>query len=368
MIKVLYITSTLKRTGPTNVMFTLISELDKQNFEPIVLTLSEEDANFPSLLSDFKNIEVKVISLSLSRLKGFVLGQKNIKNIVNTLDIDVIHIYGFRGDMLIRKSDYKGVKIISTINSNIYDDYTMLYGKVKGTFMAWLHMKSLKNKTAIGCSKFVADQLNIKYGSNLDVIYNGVSKNKYTVASDVEKLRYREQLGLPVDHLIFIFVGYLIYRKDPVTAINGFLKANMGEKSTLLILGDGPLREKCETIAGGNRNIIFLGNQPQTLIYLNASDYYIASSYSEGLPTSVMEALACGLPVLLSNIAPHAELVSANVNDQFMFDASDVVDLADKIKKISKELYNGLSMQAREIIEQRINSQIMAEMYQRLYK
>jgi glycosyltransferase involved in cell wall biosynthesis len=367
MIKILYITSTLKRTGPTNVMFNLIAELDKNTFQPIILTLSNDDPDFPSLRNEFEQMDVKIISLSMSRLQGFLSGTKRIKDIVEKNEINVIHIYGFRGDLLISPKKFPTTRVISTINSNIYDDYTMLYGKNKGRLMSWLHVKSLKGKTAIGCSKFVAGQLNDRYGCKLEVIYNGVSKSKYTVTSLEDKLSSRKILGLPIDHSIFIFVGYLIYRKDPITTIKAFLSSNL-EKSTLIIIGDGPLIDKCKYLTFNDKNVIFYGNQPQTISFLRASDYYISSAYSEGLPTSVMEALACGLPVLLSDIKPHTELVEGSLCERYIFTINDYQDLSVKIKEILKTPYKEICLNARDVIDTKINSNMMAKMYQNLYK
>ncbi|TFB26223.1 hypothetical protein E3V97_24785, partial [Pedobacter alluvionis] len=99
----------------------------------------------------------------------------------------------------------------------------MLYGKLKGSIMAWLHMRSLKDKIAIGCSNFVVKELNKKYNSQLTAIYNGIPKCSYTVPTIDEKNQLKKELGLNIDEKIFVFVGYLIYRKDPLTAIKGFL-------------------------------------------------------------------------------------------------------------------------------------------------
>src|SRR5690606_6677471 len=116
MIKVLYITSTLKRTGPTNVLFNLISELDRKIYQPIILTLSPEDENFPSLWETFESLSIEIFSIHLSRLKGFLFGTKKIKKFINDHSIQVIHIFGFRGDLLISSRQFAGIKIISTIN------------------------------------------------------------------------------------------------------------------------------------------------------------------------------------------------------------------------------------------------------------
>ena len=367
MIRILYITSTLRRTGPTNVMFNLIAKLDRLKYLPTVLTLSEEDKGYPSLMNAFLNIDVQVHSLKLSRIWGFYLGTKRIQDFVNSNGIDVIHNYGFRGDLLMRKTAFPDIPLITTINSNIFEDYTMLYGNLKGAAMARLHIHSLKSKLVVGCSNFVANKLFEKYKCKLKVIYNGIPKEEYKIVSPQEKHIFKEQLGLPLNKTVFIFVGYLIYRKDPLTVIKAFLASKASRESILLIIGDGPIMNLCKSLAGENNNILFLGNQPETLKYLSSSDFYISSAYSEGLPTSVMEAMGCGLPVLLSKIQPHEELVNKIMGWDYLFPLNDSQKLADLMDKIVKENYIKLSKECRWVIDSEINSSVMANEYQKLY-
>lgn len=368
MIRVLYISSTLKRTGPTNVMYNLISELDRSKYQPIILTLSKEDSNFPSLWRTFEDLNVKIYSFSLSRLKGFFNGRKKIKDFIKQQNIDVVHLYGFRPDILVNSNFSPNLKIVSTINSNIYDDYTMLYGKYIGRIMAYLHMTSLKGKVGIACSQFVAEELKERYNINLKVIYNGIPSNHYTVTSPNERQNIRKELKLPLDKRIFIFVGYLIYRKDPITVIKAFLNSNASKDSILLMIGDGPLMDECKSICKNKDGIVvFLGNQPSTIDFLKSSDYYISAAYSEGLPTSVMEAMGCGLPVILSNIKPHKELVSYIKNWDHLFPVNEYIILSSKIDQIVNDDYDFMSHNCRSVICNDINSHVMASHYQLLY-
>jgi len=368
MRKILYVVSTLQRTGPTNVLFNLIDSLNKSEFEPIILTLSQEPTGFPSLKDSFIEQGVKVHSISRSRISGFIYARGLIREFVKKHQIDVIHNIGFRPDWLIKKADYKNLSIISTINSNIYDDYTMLYGSRKGKIMAQLHIKSLKGKMAVACSRAVADALLNRFQIRLKVILNGIPKNLYSICSLAQKSELRKELGLPQDKHIFIFVGYLIYRKDPLTAIDGFLSMTHEKDSILIVMGDGPLMDDCKQRCSGVNNVIFLGNQPQTLKYLNASDYYIASSYSEGLPTSVMEAMGCGLPVILSDIAPHKELTDIMGDWPYCFPVNEKNSLSEKLSAVVESDYSYLSNKCRSVIESKVNSILMAEAYQDLYK
>jgi glycosyltransferase involved in cell wall biosynthesis len=367
MVRVLYIVSTLKRTGPTNVLFNLIKELDRTEFQPVILTLSPEEKDFPSLWKAFKELSIEIHSLHLSRIKGFMIGAKKLKKFVSEQGIQAIHINGIRGDLLVAHQDFRHIKIISTINSNIYDDYTMLYGRWKGTVMSYLHIRSLKGKIAVGCSYFVAKEIKTRYKINLKVIYNGIPKHLYKVVTPENQLIKRTTLGLPLNKKIIIFVGYLIYRKDPLTVLRGFLGSSYVDEMFLLMVGDGPLMDECKALAADYGNIKFLGNQPQTLEFLNAADYYVSSAYSEGLPTSVMEAMGCGLPVILSDIVPHKELLSSLEPWPYIFKVNDDHELSNKLDQIMTDDYHTLSKKCSDVVKNKINSQLMARDYQLLY-
>lgn len=367
MIRVLFIVSMLRRSGPTNVLFNLIAKLDQNKIEPIILTLSKENKVYYNLKDDFLNIGVKVYSLDLSRINGFLIGKIKVKKIVKELNIDCIHVSSFRGDFIVKKVDYPNIKIISTINSNIYEDYTMHYGTVKGKMMAYLHILCLKNKVIVSCSNSVAKQLYFKYGIDLHVIQNGVDKDIYFRLDDEKKMVLRKELHLPIRKKIFIFIGVLITRKDPITAIKGFLNSKIKDNCFLVVIGDGFLKEQCQELCLNNENVLFLGNIPETLNYLRAADFYLSTALSEGLPTSVMEALSCGLPVLLSDIDPHQELLGSIYDWKFYFETHKSESLANKIDAIVNEEYEFLSRQCRSVIDLHINSEIMAKKYQELY-
>src|SRR5690625_7535896 len=74
------------------------------------------------------------------------------------------------------------------------------------------------------------------------------------------------------------------------------------------MLGGGELQSACKALAGQTNNILIKGAVQNVAQYLQASDYFVSCSKAEGLPMAVIEALACGLPCLLSDISPHAEI------------------------------------------------------------
>ena len=112
--KILYIVSTLKSSGPINVLFNLIKYLNRDSFEPFILTLSPEPKN--SSLSRFQKLGVRVHSLNLSRVQGFIIGKYALKRFVEEHCPDVVHTHGIRADMLSAQC-LQPYKRVSTIHN-----------------------------------------------------------------------------------------------------------------------------------------------------------------------------------------------------------------------------------------------------------
>ena len=141
MKKILYIVSTLKRSGPTNQLSYIIKYLDKNYYEPIVLTLSTEPQK--NSMKDYfiDSLHVSVETLGLSRVKGLLFAKSHIKKFIKDNNIDLVHSQGIRADGLMSSID---IPRVATLRNYPYYDYPMTYGKFKGFLMAKKHLKYLE--------------------------------------------------------------------------------------------------------------------------------------------------------------------------------------------------------------------------------
>jgi glycosyltransferase involved in cell wall biosynthesis len=88
-------------------------------------------------------------------------------------------------------------------------------------------------------------------------------------------------------------------------------------KCRCLVIGDGPLAEPLSSLAaslGVSDLVIFKGFQNDVWPYLLASDIFVLPSYSEGLPFSVLEAMACALPCVVTDVGGNREAVEHGVH------------------------------------------------------
>jgi glycosyltransferase involved in cell wall biosynthesis len=154
------------------------------------------------------------------------------------------------------------------------------------------------------CSQTEADDLAPLAGRHRDkllVVDNGVRLPPWPAPE--ERARARAELDLADDEVVALFLGQLEERKDPLTPLRATENV---EGLTLLVAGDGPLRAELERHASASIRV--LGHtDPKPL--LRAADLFVMPSWREGQSLAVLEAMANGLAMVVSDGAGNPEAV-----------------------------------------------------------
>ena len=273
--KVLFITSTLRSSGPINIVFDILKYLDKDIFEPMVLTLSAEPEN--SQLDRFRSLDIPIHSLNLSRIKGLFLAKSELKAFTDKHQPHVIHSHGIRPDSLSLQCLEK-YRRVCTIHNNPYEDYPLKFGRFLGTYMAWKHIHVFqKIDFPVAISETLVQQLTPYQVQAKPTILNGIDQDNFYAIAEKEQLLLRDRLNLPKDKTILVSVSQLILRKDPQTVIKGFLQAKYKNESLLLIIGDGVLKDKCQQLSEKTDNIQFTGKINNVSDYLKGRGLFCLS-------------------------------------------------------------------------------------------
>jgi glycosyltransferase involved in cell wall biosynthesis len=115
---------------------------------------------------------------------------------------------------------------------------------------------------------------------------------------------------------VIISLGHMFEHKDQQTLVRAFAHVRSDRPVRLMMIGDGPLRSTLEQLAaelGVSEDVSFLGFQKNPFKFLARARVFVSPSASEGFDVSQVEAMACGLPVVVTD-APRFQAVTHEVN------------------------------------------------------
>lgn len=358
--KILFLVSTLANSGPTNQLYGLVKNLDQDIFSISLLTLSQEP-EIESSWGRFDCLGLEMDSLRLSRFEGILLAWSRLRDYIDNFKPDLVHTQGIRADILNAARIHRS-RSLCTARNYPYLDYPSKFGRFRGRVMAMRHTEALRQINVVACSHAIATQL-ATHGIAPFVVQNGVDLDSLHPVDGTIKASLRNRLGLPQDALIVVSVGSLIPRKDMLTVTKAYQAAHLGVNSRLVVLGSGPLESDLRKLA--HRNVLLRGHVANVKDYLNAADIFISASLAEGLPNTVLEAMATGLPCILSDISSHRELQE---DDNLFFQCGDVSALSSRLLAIADEEHlSSLGCKARRNVQKRFSVQKMAAEYQEIY-
>ncbi|MFW7378380.1 MAG: glycosyltransferase family 4 protein [Oligoflexus sp.] len=358
MINILYVVSTLQRSGPTLQLLNLLRYLDKSTFNPIVLTLSKEPPD--SLISELHQHCENFHSLNLRRVDSLMFGSSKLKKYLEMSHIDIIHTQGIRSDLLASNVSDK-YPHIATFRNYPYEDYPSKFGILKGSLMAKKHIKLLKKaKHPIACSNALGKRL-LEFNKNTKVIQNGVFFDSSLINPENDSSSHKQDNKRKV----FISVGSLIPRKNNKLLIEAFSQRT---DLDLIILGGGSEEKDLKSSAYGKENIKIVGHVKNVRSWLNKADVFISASQAEGLPNSVLEALSHRVPCVLSDIDPHKEISEtlSFSSGVWLFQNNSIESLLNTIQ--NAENCSKLSDDQMNVVYNCFEASSMSKKYQQMYQ
>ncbi|MFC3884770.1 glycosyltransferase family 4 protein [Bacillus songklensis] len=155
----------------------------------------------------------------------------------------------------------------------------------------------------------------------------GVDTEKFQPLNEDKKHELRRSYGYEPDDFLMFFAAEFNKNKNQQLLLHAFsLLKDEVPNAKLLLAGKGPLLDDCRDLATrlGIENMVhFLGHRSDISSLLQICDLAVASSLREGLPVNIMEAMACGLPVVASDNRGHRELIKDKINGYVIPPAND---------------------------------------------
>ncbi|MFH1045734.1 MAG: glycosyltransferase [Candidatus Omnitrophota bacterium] len=169
----------------------------------------------------------------------------------------------------------------------------------------------------------------------ITVILNAVMEE--SLALKKSKGVVRQELGINGHSAVIGTIGVLSKAKAQAVLLRAFSEVlKVIPESTLVIVGDGPLRPKLKKYAQDlkiDHRVIFTGERRDVADLLNIMDVFVLSSESEGLPITLLEAMYLGVPCVVSKVGGIPEIIEDGKTG-YLFSFPDFKDLADKIKTL----------------------------------
>jgi UDP-glucose:(heptosyl)LPS alpha-1,3-glucosyltransferase len=202
-------------------------------------------------------------------------------------------------------------------------------------------------------------------GRKLHVIYNGVDLAQFSPQPGAGKA-LRKSLGVPEDGLFFLFVGSGFERKGVSVLLEAFAKASAQQTRPccLGIVGSdrhsNAWQGKAQQL-GISGKVHFPGAQSDVRQWYAAADCFVLPTIYDPFPNAIMEALACGLPVITSRQCGAAELLVEGKTG-WSRDALDRDGFAQIMASVDPATCRRMGQEARKLAEQFPLSEMAAQM------
>jgi len=203
-------------------------------------------------------------------------------------------------------------------------------------------------------------------------IPNGVDLTLFAPVAADERRALRARLGLPQDRVLCAFIGRLTPQKDPDLLLQAWAMGRWSQ-AHLVLVGDGPLRSRLEaSVSSGPRKeqVTFTGAIADVSRYLKAADLLVLPSRAEGMSNVILEAMACGLPVVATDVPGNHEVLGEDGKAGLLVPVDTPAALAQAIESLvaSPDLRRELGASAQARALERFDIQRIGAQYLSLYE
>lgn len=289
-----------------------------------------------------------------------LMAYKELKKIIDSGKYDIIHCHTPVGGMLTRlaakRMRKRGTKVFYTAHGfHFYKGAPainwLLYYPVEKWLSRYTDVLITINKEDYERAKtFSAGKVYYVPGVGIDL-------KKFHVGS-VDRVEKRQEIGVRSNDFVLLSVGELIPRKNHEVVIRAL--AVLKQNSELnhveyVICGRGAYESDLKKLAKELRvsdHVHFLGYRSDVSEICNCADLFVFMSYQEGLPVALMEAMACGLSAVCSNIRGNTDLIENNVTGLIANNTPEGVAKAISAMQSDENLRASLASAALQKIRQ----------------
>lgn len=367
-IKVLQVIESTGKGGSRNHLCSLVHNLNKDRFRVEVICSNLRDRDFNKDIQGMREAGIKVSILKMRRnisILSDLIAFFKLCSYIKKGRYDILHTHSSKAGFLGRLSArLMGVKVV--IHTPHYFCFIAEdMSRVKKFFYFYL-----EKFAALFCDKIIA----VSESQRQDIIKSGLvnSRKVITIENGVDIYKFsnngfdiskkKQELGLDNRSIILGTVGILIERKGQrylIEAVSELIKE--GFDVHLIIAGEGILRKDLDTLSdnlGLNGRIKLLGFREDIPQILSLMDIFVFPSLWEGMSLALLEAMACGLPVISTEVHGAVDLIQDNKRG-ILVEKKDVQGLVRAIRYLisNRKHAKEMGQEAKELIRKNYTSE-----------
>lgn len=322
-IKTAYILTPIEFGGAVKVSCTFLERVDRSKFRihPIILIRPwEQETLFEGELKKHGYPYTRIPVAVKPREKGrdwfrVVRCYGMIHSCLRKGSFDLVHTHGYFADLTgIPASKMLGIPVLSTCHGFIGNDRNLkLYN--------WLDFRVLRfADRIIAVSDGIRNQLAATGidGNRIGIIQNAVRADRDPASFEKNRSLKRTVLGISEGVPAIGYIGRLSEEKGIAVLIDACARLRARNiPLKLVIIGEGPQRRELESAAsnaGLDGSVAFAGFQRDIEQWLPSLDVFVLPSFTEGTPMALLEAMACGIPVVASAVGGIPQVVRSGEN------------------------------------------------------
>jgi glycosyltransferase involved in cell wall biosynthesis len=351
------------------VDFTVLTTTRDPNLSPqskfgdvYIFRLLLNERNF----SDYCKASLQLIKVFLSRRKDF----------------QIVHLHGFslKSCLLTLLSKLFNKKVIIKMSSIGHDDPISMKQR---SFLLYFFFSKADIYVGMNPEFNRLYQKTELLSNRYKQIPNCVDTNLFRPVTNREKMTFRDQLGLPKERKLILFVGHFSWEKGADLLLNAWERhvASAFPDTGLVFVGstkpdhyevDAQLVRDVQQLAGPyvNERIFFIEKTFKIEMYYQTADIFVLPSLREGLPNALLEAMACGLPLIASKLEGITDWIVEDGENGLLFEPGSRFNLEEGLLRIlrNNNSANSLGVEARKTVIEKFSMKRVAKEYAELYR
>ncbi len=352
--------------GGESYLLSLVENLDRDVFEPVVLSFTDGP-----MIDRLKTLGIKTHVIYTEKPFDFRVWKK-VSRVIEEENIEIVHAHGTRA-MSNMFSAAKGNHL-----PLLYTCHAWSFHVDQNPIVKTLRIKSeqyLTKKADINIcgAKANRDEAQKLFGNfDAEVIYNSVDPIKFNPKGNHKDIR--QELGLPKDELIIASVARFTHQKQPLKLIEAFAEVcKQVSNVKLLMVGDGELKEKAIKLIDVLQlkdKVILTPFRQDVPDVLNTIDIFVLPSLWEAFPIALLEAMYMGKAVVATNVDGTPEMIEDKFNGLLINPDNLVPELAKHLTTLclNTALRNKLQTNAVKSVYNKYNVKKLAEKNEMLYR